>query len=225
LSRIKKRPGARTHLCQKFTMTIETNKLLQALQQATADISRSVQALQQLPAELQVYRPAPAQWNMRECIAHLNRYGDHYLPLMEAAVRNSSFAPDPVFNSGWIGNRLVRMIAPEPGGKPLKKMKTPRTMNPLNTLTDAGVWAHFEQQQRRLMTLLQQPAGMNLNLIRIPVAILPLLHIRLGDLLRFMVAHNQRHLLQAQTLYTAQAGAGNGHVAELRSIFAVKETI
>lgn len=48
--------------------------------------------------------------------------------------------------------------------------------------------------------ILRHSATKDLRRIRIPFHFIPFLHFSLGETLRFLIAHNERHLLQAQRL-------------------------
>jgi hypothetical protein len=48
--------------------------------------------------------------------------------------------------------------------------------------------------------ILRHSATKDLRRIRIPFHFVPYLHFSLGETLRFLIAHNERHLLQAQRL-------------------------
>ena len=49
-----------------------------------------------------------------------------------------------------------------------------------------------------MLTYLKRAHQTDLNKIKIPVSILKWIKLNLGDVLQFLVAHNERHLLQAK---------------------------
>jgi hypothetical protein len=62
------------------------------------------------------------------------------------------------------------------------------------------------QQQRTTLELLERAQRVNLEAIRVPISITSLVQLRLGDCLRFVVVHNQRHVQQAQKLVAKGLG-------------------
>ena len=65
-------------------------------------------------------------------------------------------------------------------------------------LDAAAVVAEFIQQQEVLLACLAQSRQADLNAIKIPLSISRWIKLRLGDVLQFLIAHNERHLLQAK---------------------------
>ena len=132
---------------------------------------------------------------MLECIEHLNKYGDYYLPeienlLLQAPTINTS----PVFKSGVLGNYFVKVVQPDSG----KKMKALASMDP--TLSDLSITTldKFLKQLNKLEHLLEQSKRADLTKLKTSVTLSRFLKMRLGDTFRFLVAHNQRHILQAE---------------------------
>lgn len=138
-----------------------------------------------------------SSWSILECIEHLNLYGRFYLPEISKQIKAGKAAgAESIFCSGILGNYLVNLIKPENRGK--KKMKTANAMNPVLTKATAQSLDEFFDQQRRLRNLLQASATADLTAIRTKTSLSPLIRLRLGDTLRFMVHHIERHIAQAQ---------------------------
>ena len=77
-------------------------------------------------------------------------------------------------------------------------MKTPKGYNPPAALNSDEVLKEFIDQQHKLLQLLDGARQKNLNNIRVPISISKLIKLKLGDTFRFLVAHEQRHLVQAR---------------------------
>ena len=56
----------------------------------------------------------------------------------------------------------------------------------------------FIDQQEELLQLLQAATSVDLNKNRIPISIAPVIRLKFGDTLQFLVAHIHRHMLQAE---------------------------
>lgn len=129
-------------------------------------------------------------WSVLECYEHLNIYNRHYNIELEKALSQSS-SPQ-TFESGWLGNYFVKMIAPT-NKKPIKTMKH---VDPKGSTLTFQVVEEFLGHQRKLLQLLNLAKNKNLNPRKVRVEFLKLLRIKTGDGFRFVVAHEQRHLQQ-----------------------------
>ena len=79
-------------------------------------------------------------------------------------------------------------------------MKTPKDKNPLGeNLTKESILI-FIEQQKLLLQILETSEKIDLGKIKIPISIAPFVKIKLGDTLRFIVYHNERHIVQAQNI-------------------------
>jgi hypothetical protein len=58
--------------------------------------------------------------------------------------------------------------------------------------------AEFIRQQEQLLIYLKKSRKNDLNRIKISVSIAKWLKLKLGDVFRFIIAHNERHILQAR---------------------------
>jgi hypothetical protein len=147
--------------------------------------------------EQTLLRPAPnGGWSIAQCLDHLNSYGNYYLPYIQnGLIKNIGQPHTNNFQSTWLGTYFTRLMDPETGKK---KQKAAKMHKPAPDLNAHAVVAEFIQQQETMLTYLKRARQTDLNKIRIPVSILKWIKLNLGDVLQFMVAHNERHLLQAK---------------------------
>lgn len=141
-------------------------------------------------------------WSILECLEHLNRYDAFYLPAIETHLANNTSGAAPFFNNGFVGGYLVNSIIPNDKSK---KIKTFDAMNPSGSNLTTAAIDIFIEGQNKLLKQLEEAAGKNLNKAGIPVTFTKLITLKLGDALRFMVYHNQRHIQQAQKIAAATA--------------------
>jgi len=73
-----------------------------------------------------------------------------------------------------------------------------KSHHPPAALNADQVIAEFVDNQNKLLQLLDQARNYDLNAIRIPVTISKFIKFKLGDTFRFLVAHEQRHVVQAR---------------------------
>ena len=156
-------------------------------------------------------RPDPAQWSIAECLAHLNVTGASYVPLLESAIRqgreNKIVGKGP-FKTGALG-RLLKWIAEPP---PKFRMRAPKTILPPSTITDpARVIADFMRLQDDWERLVKECDGLDQEKVKCKTPFPPLPALRLCAPIPWMLAHERRHLLQAEKvkeeIKTKAAGA------------------
>ena len=142
--------------------------------------------------------PTPDKWSIAQIIEHLNSYGRIYLPQIDKAISTSQSNRDAWFNSGLLGNYFTTMMKPKNVFEVTNKMKAFKTHSPGNKLNAGKVLDEFVEQQHTFLQLLEMAKLKNLNAIKIPLSITRLVKLRLGDTFRFLIAHEQRHFIQAR---------------------------
>lgn len=158
---------------------------------ADEHIGIAVSRFQNQPEYLLLQSSLSGGWSIAQCLDHLNSYGDYYLPQLQRVIQDAAVNTTPVFKSGWLGNYFSNMMEPSE-----KKYKAVKGHIPHKNLHAASVVAKFISQQKELLLLLQKAENRNLNR-RIPITISPLIRLKAGDVFRFLIAHNERHVQQA----------------------------
>lgn len=182
-------------------MKISTQELLEDLSDRIKQGVKQVNNFAELPLEKLQQQPAAGAWSALACLEHLNRYGEFYIPEVRQALERADQAPSPEFRSGWLGNYLAQSMRPKENGK-VSKMKTFASKNPVDETLNKDVIKTFLEQQQELLALVTESENTNLSKVRVRTT-LPLIRLRLGDTLRFVIYHNQRHLEQAQRAISA----------------------
>jgi hypothetical protein len=176
--------------------------LINDLKTRTEEILLEATQFNSLSKEDLNHRNAPDSWSILECLEHLNRYGDFYLPEINRRIKGAQLSKNEVFNSGWLGNYFAMSMLPGENGK-LNKMKTFKSMNPVHTRLDVDVITRFLDQQKQLLELLTKAQSVDLNKVKTSISISRWIKLRLGDTLRVVIYHNQRHMKQASKVLTA----------------------
>ncbi len=178
-------------------MKFERKKLIEDLQKRTRAVVEETLPLLQLEPSVLNWKPDRESWSILECIEHLNRYGDFYLPEIDRQLKKASASFVATFKSGVLGNYFAKILLP---GQNSSKMKTLAPMNPAGSHLDASTLKRFLNQQEEMLRLLDRCQGVNLTKVRTGVSISKLIKLRLGDTLRVVIYHNQRHLAQVQRI-------------------------
>lgn len=186
-------------------MKIEQAVLLNQLQKITRYHLEVTRDLRGLPEQVLNFKPSEDSWSVLECIEHLVRYGNFYIPEIQKRIRNGSHQAVRIFKSGLPGNYFAEMMVPKPG---MKKMKTFKNMNPSGSSPDITVIDTFAGQLNELLRILEAASSIDLNRTKTSISISRWVKLRLGDTLRVVIYHNDRHIVQAlDVLKTSKAAA------------------
>lgn len=143
-------------------------------------------------------RPRPGAWNTLECLAHLNHYGDYYLPEIRKQMAETKYkTATETYTSSWLGNKFAAGMKP---GPQTKKISTFKKANPVNFFPAPGraTLTEFIRQQEETLELLGLAAGVDLTRTKTGTSLSSLLRLRLCDTLRVVIYHNWRHVEQAE---------------------------
>lgn len=186
----------------------QTN-LLRDLQADVRALLATVEKIRYEDPDILVTRPAPDKWSVVQVLEHLNSYGRYYLPALQKALRHKKpFRGE--FRPGWLGDYFTRLMKPDPQGKIRSKMSAPSQHIPDDRLDAYPVIRTFIDQQHQLLQLLESALDTDLGAVRVPISLTRLIRLKLGDTFRFLIAHEQRHLVQVQNILAVvreQAGA------------------
>ena len=142
--------------------------------------------------------PAPGQWSIVQIFAHLHLANNIYIRNILSRITLAPDSPSDQHRSSWLGEWTYEKIVPRPDGSILK-MKTVKSVSPGKDLEEGRIVIEsFQRQCDALDDILRHAYTKDLRRIRIPFHFVPFFHFGLGDTLRFVIAHNERHLLQAQ---------------------------
>ena len=184
-------------------MQTDNNTLIEELLNLTEQAAQAAKKFKGLPEAELNFRTEPQRWSILECIEHLNRYGEFYLPAIERSMLTHS-APHavPVYKSGLLGNYFANLMKVKDGK--ISKMKTPADKNPLGSRLSVTTIDRFLKQQEMLKSLLNQARTSDLTGTKVPISLTKLVKLRLGDTLRFFVYHIERHILQAEKVMSSR---------------------
>ncbi len=169
--------------------------LINDLVDRTKDNLNRAQRLNEYAIEVLNYKVTPESWSALECLEHLNRYGNFYLPEMAKRMEASTQPAVEKFKTGWLGNKFAKSLLPQ---EPINKMNSPKAMNPKESQLDKSVVDTFIRQQYELLDLLKQARQVNLNRVKTSISLSWLIKIKLGDTFRVVIYHTQRHIGQAE---------------------------
>jgi hypothetical protein len=171
-------------------------------------IKASTQPFLRLTDQQLRFNPAPNKWSIAEVFGHLNIAHDGYIRGMLSRVTLAPDVKKENYHSGWLGEWLYDRIMPRSDGSVFKIPSPKRLHAQKDGLDGRDEVNRFLQQCDALDDILRHVSTKDLQRIKIPFTFSRFIKLRLGDMLRYLVAHNERHLLQAhRVMKQTPAGA------------------
>ena len=151
--------------------------------------------------------PDPETWSAAQCFDHLNTAGWLLLRSLEESIRQGrKEGPfgEPPFEYGFVSRWFVRSMEPSSGwtftAPSVYEPDPPSTLYPNEAVDE------FLELQDQFADCVEAADGLDLRRLRLPSPALPLLRISLGAWFEATIAHEHRHLKQAQqVLKTVQS--------------------
>lgn len=176
-------------------MKFRTESIISDLVDRTKQNIIQVEKLDQRTEQELNRKKTEESWSVLECLEHLNLYGEFYIPEIRQQIERSKAGPEIYFRSGLLGNYFAKSMLPPEG---MKKMKTFRDKNPIGSNLNRKTITRFLEQQEEILELLNQTKTVSLSKTKTSISISRLVKLKLGDTLRVLIYHNQRHILQAR---------------------------
>jgi DinB superfamily len=172
--------------------------LITELLDRTELIKASTQPFLRLTNDALHQSPGPGKWNIVQIFGHLNITHDIYIRRILSRI---TMAPDVIsdsYRSSWLGDMIYEKIMPRSDGS-VFKLKALKSQTAVPETGDGKeVLESFLRKCDAIDDILRHAYTKDLQRIRIPFSFTRLLSLRLGDNLRYLIAHSERHLLQAQ---------------------------
>lgn len=188
-------------------MKFESESLLDDLEHLTDRLSRVAKDyFGDLNEEQLNWKPNPDSWSIAECLEHLNLVSETYLQQTAERVRRSitkGKLSKRHFKSNWLTNSVIKNISLGDDNQPRNYVRAPKHYDPAykvnnefrSSLSGKTVLEQFLSSQKQLLELLKLSEQVNLK-VKVPTHYF--FKLPLGDVLRFLVRHAERHIVQAQ---------------------------
>jgi hypothetical protein len=152
------------------------------------------------------WQPRPESWSVAQCLEHLNATARAYLPMLDEgiadAIRRGLYGPGP-FAYNVIGRFMTWIVSPTTR----VKAKAPKPFQPVSGRPRQEVMAAFRAYQVQYIDRLRQANGLDLARARVSSPAAKWVRMPLGSGFKTMIAHEQRHLAQAQRVIALQSGS------------------
>ena len=163
---------------------------------------RAWSLIQSTDARLFTVRPNPSSWSAAECISHLSISSESFLPVLRAALddarkRNLTSTKPPKMD---LLGRILRWFL-EP---PIRaKTKTTAPFVPRAVRAKADAFGEFASLQSKLSEMLNAARGLDLGRVKIVSPFDKRVKYNVFSAFRILVAHQRRHLWQAEQAVAA----------------------
>jgi len=155
------------------------------------------------------WKPREDRWSIAENLQHLNVILDFYLPEIAKRIQKgiaAGYEPKKKFKSSWMGEYMVRSVQLDDTNQLRQKMRSPKAYRPSDAVQNSEIDGHaqiadFVKKQDETLELLKAAKEVSLKKVKIPIAIAQWMKLKLGDMLRFIIYHNERHVVQAQRVH------------------------
>ncbi|MFN7948219.1 MAG: DinB family protein [Blastocatellia bacterium] len=178
---------------------LSLSEMLAEIEAIAADAQR---AFSHLDARQLNWQPGAEAWSVAQCLEHLLTANRRMLqPIDEALAgtkRTRFFERLPVL-PGLCGRYMIKVVSP--GFK--QKLKAPTTARPATSAIDAQIVSRFVTHQREIAERIKSLERLNAAQIVMTSPFLSFITYSLLDGCRLIVAHERRHLAQAQRVIEA----------------------
>lgn len=163
---------------------------LDASDRQASDVARELS-----PAQLN-WQPAPGQWSVGQCLDHLLKANQVYVPPIARALDGRpASAPVADITPGWFGRWFIRtQIDPS---TQRRRGRAPGKIAPAPNV-DPSVLDEFVRSNDAARDLVRRASGYDVNRIRFVNPFVPLVRFTVGTGLEIVWRHQRRHLLQAE---------------------------
>jgi len=176
----------------------KTEDLINELKGDVHKIIASAEQMKTADKAKLIYQLDKNTWSVVQVMEHLNSYNRFHLPQIEKALSVRNDTRNAWFNSGFWGEYFTKLMKPTNVFEVKNRMKAMKKYTFPNSLNVNNVLDEFFQHQQRLLQLLDASKDRDLNAIKVPISLSKFIRLKLGDALRFIVAHEQRHMVQAR---------------------------
>ena len=159
--------------------------------------SRAWQLVRSTDGRLFTVRPTPRDWSAAECLAHLSLSSEQFLPVLQKAIEEAR-------QKGWtstkkpamdvVGRALRWFLEP-----PIRKrVKTAGRFVPRSARAKAEAFGEFAALQSKLVDTLHAAEGLDVRKIKVTSPFDRRVKYNIYSAFRILVAHQRRHLWQAE---------------------------
>ncbi|MEO9531524.1 MAG: DinB family protein [Crocinitomicaceae bacterium] len=193
-----------SNLANPLMRKIKSNDLLDKLSYISNKLMDEVRTeFEGLSKEQLHWNPDKTSWSIAQCFVHLNAFHTFYVPAFEERILNSRFqSPEEMFQSSPLGNSTYIKVKLGKLKNVKRKLKSPKDYNPLinKNLDTENVVDKFLDFQSQLIQAIDGARNINIRKTKMSFTKRPIVKLRVGDALQYIVYHCERHVEQAKRI-------------------------
>jgi hypothetical protein len=154
------------------------------------------------------WSPAPGRWSVGQCLEHLNLTADAFFPLLDRAMDQGKPCSEPAaaMRARLVARGFLGILEP-----PYKRgVKAPGPARPAPKLVMADVTGRFAEAQKKLGERIDRARGIDLNRSKMRHPAIPVVKFSVGEIFEILLAHERRHLWQAENVRREPAFPATG---------------
>lgn len=150
-------------------------------------------------------RPSPKSWSIAEIVQHLNIIYRIYLPKFDEVLSHAKplEAKPATYKGSLLGWLSVYSMKPR-GGKRHWKMKTMKYLEPQSGDEDvASILAQFQDNKLHFNSIIEKCSKLDIGSVKMATSLGEKVKLYVPECLEFVLAHEERHILQIKELIKA----------------------
>lgn len=155
----------------------------------------------QLSAEQLNWKPSAESWSIAQCFEHLIVINSDYFPILEK-VANGEHRPTGKERLPLLPRLFGRLILSAVQPSATRKVKTNQKYQPSKSGIGANIVDRFEAHQRQVIQYMVRTGKVDQNTVIITSPVASIATYSVADAYRILLAHERRHLQQAERLMT-----------------------
>ena len=165
-----------------------------------ASDDRAIAVARELSVQQLNWQPAPGQWSVGQCLAHLAVSNELYGAAIADALTSAPSGAADEIRPGWFGRYFIReYIAPT---EKRTRHKAPPKIRPAPDV-DKETLQRFLDTNHHARALVERAKHVDVNRVRFKNPFVVWIRFTVGTGLEILSKHEQRHLLQAERVRTS----------------------
>jgi hypothetical protein len=148
------------------------------------------------------WKPRADQWSVAQCFEHLIKINSAYFPqlrLIEQDAYASTWRDYVPVLGRFFGSMILRAVQP---ASP-RKFKAAQHVEPSTGTIDGDIIARFTAHQQEVIKHMTMTGSRDLRAVVVTSAVAPIAFYSALDAFRILVAHERRHIAQAERVINA----------------------
>ena len=145
------------------------------------------------------WQPEPKRWSVAQCLDHLNKTAVTHVEALPEVIRRAheqGLTGEGSVRNGIIGGIFLKFTEP-----PVKlRVVAPRPFVPSSRLERTALLDEYGDLRQKMADLMLAANGLNLGRVKLKFPPVPQLRFRLGTTFAVFLAHERRHLWQAENV-------------------------